>query len=697
MIFAQVVIDSKTKALNRAFTYHVPEDLEDKIEVGQAVLVLFNNRNTIGFVTKILKDKTRSNFDFNINEIKQIVSKSYFNQEKADIFEWIAHKYIAPLSTCVKLGLPYNSTPKILSERGEELKISKPVVEPKSYKFKQNKVKSYLSTYKKPKSLTYEQDKALKICLDAYKNHQFNTILIDGVTGSGKTEIYLQLIEKVIEHNQNAIVLVPEIALTPQTVARFVSRFGDVVAILHSKMTPAQKREQWFWINEGNAKIVIGPRSALFAPLENVGVVIIDEEHETTYKQESSPRYRAHDVAKQIITKNSGLLVLGSATPSIESLYDAKHNPYSKRVELTKRASGAKMPSVQIVDMSQVDQYYNQSQFSLLLKNKIIKTIKSKKKIVLLLNSRGYSSFLQCRECGFVPECINCSTSLNFHSRTNMLMCHHCGYSIKCPARCPKCNSPYLKRMGSGTERVEDELRSILDTNNLENIPIIRMDSDTTAKRGSHEKLLEEFGESESSILIGTQMVAKGLDFSDVSLVGVVNADISLHLPDFRAEERTFDLLEQVSGRCGRGKERGEVIIQTLSPQSSAIRATQAHDRELFLRVELPKRKVLKYPPYVKLINVLIWSKNENTLDEAATKIHQKIHDSLAGKIEMGVSISDVVKCPIAKISGNFRKHIIIKCPLDIDISQEIESTIRRLNGMKNVNVAIDVDAYQLL
>ena len=696
MAVAEVVIDSKTKALERTFTYLIPENMP--VQVGQAVLVDYNKREYVGFVVSVDETKGQNDFDFPLNMTKEILSHSYFDKKTAELLIWIAHKYVAPLPTALRLACPIGGTPRIVEHKDGTSELKKPPARPKKVMFCADEVALRANSYSKPEALTFEQKKALKLLDEARVRAKGECVLIDGVTGSGKTEVYLQIIEHVLNAGQNAIVLVPEIALTPQTVARFVSRFGDEVAVLHSKMTQAQRRQQWFWIKQGNARIVIGARSALFAPLENVGIVVIDEEHETSYKQESAPRYHARDVAKRMMEINGGLLVLGSATPSIESLHFAKHASDWQRVELTARATGSSMPKVEVVDMTNLPHGGKYSIFSTRLKNLMFEELKVNHKVVLLLNQRGFSKFLLCRDCGFVPECPNCSTSLTYHECGNMLKCHHCGYVVVAPPTCPNCGSHHLKRLGTGTQKVEGELKLLLAKDSeFAGTKVVRMDADSTSTVNAHEQLLDEFASAKRAVLLGTQMIAKGLDFEDVTLVGVINADTMMHVPDFRASERTYSLIEQVSGRCGRSKLPGTVIVQTYEADNCALRAAQSHDRELFLRVELPKRKILNFPPYVSIIRFLVWSSVKDAAEAEANKLLNKLNEAFADEVDKGLQISPVSACPYEKLQKSWRFHIIMKAPLTMDVSAKVEDIFRKFHANKLVSTAVDVDPVSLV
>jgi len=546
--------------------------------------------------------------------------------------------------------------------------------------------------------LTQGQEKALSAISQACEKADGSVVLVDGVTGSGKTEVYLQAIEAVLKQGKTACVLVPEISLTPQTVARFRGRFGDLVAVMHSRMSAGERFDQWDFVRSGDARVVVGARSALFTPLRNLGLIVIDEEHEGSYKQDSAPRYHARDVAIWMAQRAGAAVVLGSATPSIESLYAAAKDPKWTQVELPERANGRPMPEVTIVDMAAEFKGGSRSMFSRQLTEALHAELTSGHKAVLLLNQRGFAKFVLCRDCGFVPTCPSCSTSLTFHERGNFLICHHCGYRVPAPPTCPECGSPYLRKFGAGTQRVEDDLRSLIGEWEIPGgCPIIRMDADTTARKGAHQKLLEEFAAAPVAVLLGTQMIAKGLDFDDVTLVGVINADTQLHLPDYRAAERTFDLVEQVAGRAGRAHLEGHVMVQTYEASAPAIRAAAAYDRGLFLRDELPKRKVLGYPPYKRLANVLVWGPDEVATRTSAEKLREEIDARVR---DYGVGSWQVLTaspCVFAKLKNTYRWHVLVKAPLDADIASVLMPLFRARKADKLVNVAVDIDPDDLL
>lgn len=547
--------------------------------------------------------------------------------------------------------------------------------------------------------LTSGQAQALGAIADACDAADGHVVLVDGVTGSGKTEVYLQAIERVLAQGRTACVLVPEISLTPQTVGRFRGRFGDTVAVMHSRMSAGERYDQWDFIRSGAARVVVGARSALFTPLANVGLYVIDEEHEGSYKQDSAPRYHAREVACWMARRSGAAVVLGSATPSIEALYRCAKHPRWNQVRLPERANGRPMPDIRVVDMAREFAEGSRSMFSAALTRALQEELSQGRKAVLLLNQRGFAKFLLCRECGFVPKCPHCDTSLTYHERGNFLACHHCGYRQASPAVCPECSSPYLKKFGAGTQRVEDELRCALDAMSGvgPGVPIIRMDADTTSGKGAHERLLEQFAAAQAAVLLGTQMIAKGLDFDDVTLVGVINADTQLQLPDFRAHERTFDLIEQVAGRAGRAQLPGRVLVQTYEADAAPIRAAARYDRALFLRDELPKRKMLGYPPYVRMANVLVWGAREADVAAFARELAAELAEQARAFGGDGWNVLPATPCVLAKLRNTYRWHVVVKCPADADVSAVLLPVFRRRKADKWVNVAVDVDPDDLL
>ncbi|MDR0888680.1 MAG: primosomal protein N', partial [Coriobacteriales bacterium] len=521
------------------------------------------------------------------------------------------------------------------------------------------------------------------------------TILLDGVTGSGKTEVYLQAIGHALANGGSAIVLVPEISLTPQTVARFKGRFGDKVAVIHSRMTPAERAYQWDLMRTGTASVAVGARSALFAPLNNLRLIIIDEEHEQTYKQGSTPRYVTRDAARMRARLTGSVLVLGSATPSLETLAAVRANRV-RRIELPERAGAGRIPSVHVVNLAAEFQGGNKTMYSSVLADALVETIELHEKAVVLLNRRGFSSFLLCRDCGYVPTCDDCSVSLTYHASPPTLRCHQCGATYPVPVKCPQCGSMYLRKLGYGTEQAAMQLASLLP----EGTPLIRMDADTTRGRGGHNARLQEFIKADYGVLLGTQMIAKGLDFPDVTLVGVLLADTSLNLPDFRAAERAYQLLEQVSGRAGRGELAGRVIVQTYWPEHPSIRAAAAHDREILYARERDTRNELGYPPYTRLANVLLWGKDEAAVQKHAMRLAGQLREALDGPhVDEGTPwrLMGPSPCVISKRQGDYRWHILIKAPAGADVPSVIEPITRAYKTKDDTRMAVDIDPYDLM
>ncbi|MBQ9000353.1 MAG: primosomal protein N', partial [Eggerthellaceae bacterium] len=777
MKLASVIVDVPTQALDAPYTYRVPEQGEGDFEIGVgcAVVVPLGYRQVVGFVIELFEcepNEIPGGLDAaKLKYVKQAVSSSYFDEEGAACAQWLAQRYIAPLSACVRLFTPPGGVPRMVRAREGYWRLEQPKVgevddrwvtlgsaaadfKPRKNAVKQIKIlealakgdlravelsvelgnvssalKSlaakdvvrierrrrlrgvparrttspasdpttpYASVFvPSPKpELTAGQAEALAAIENARARADGSVVLVDGVTGSGKTEVYLQAIESVLREGKTACVLVPEISLTPQTVARFRGRFGDVVSVMHSRMSDGERYDQWDFIRSGAARVVVGARSALFTPLANVGLIVIDEEHESSYKQDSAPRYHAREVAVWMAARSGAAVVLGSATPSIESLYAAAKDDRWTQVRLPERANGRPMPQVEVVDMAREFSGGSRSMFSHALSDALERELAAGHKAVLLLNQRGFAKFVLCRDCGFVPTCPSCETSLTFHERGNLLICHHCGYRIAAMPTCPECGSPYLKKFGSGTQRVEDDLRVLIDgfADVSPGVPVIRMDADTTSGKGAHEGLLEHFASAPVAVLLGTQMIAKGLDFDDVTLVGVINADTQLHLPDYRAAERTFDLIEQVAGRAGRGQLEGCVMVQTYQADAPAIRAAATYDRGLFLCDELPKRRALGYPPYVRLANVLVWGDSEAAVRTGAEQLCCDIGARVRDYGGPGWIVLSATPCVFAKLRGVYLWHILVKAPLDADISRVLLPFFRARKAASDHSVAVDLD-----
>lgn len=545
-----------------------------------------------------------------------------------------------------------------------------------------------------PLTLNMDQAEALRAIREAIDQNRREVFLLHGVTGSGKTEVYMQAMAAVLEKEKGAIVLVPEISLTPQTVSRFVGRFGARVAVLHSNLSDGERYDQWQRIKTGDADIVVGPRSAIFAPLPNLGLIVVDEEHETSYKQtDASPRYHAREVAVKRSELANCPLILGTATPSLESFYRAQGGEYHL-LRLPSRVSNIRMPSVQIVDMREELKKNNRTIFSTGLRTAIEDRLPRQEQIILFLNRRGYSTYVFCRTCGHVERCNNCSISLTFHFRTKRMRCHHCGYERPTPKVCPQCGSLYIRYFGLGTEQVEQEVIKAFPQANVK-----RMDTDSTTHKDAHQKILDAFGTGEIDILVGTQMIAKGLDFPNVTLVGVISADTALNLPDFRAGERAFNLLAQVAGRSGRSEAGGEVIIQTYMPEHYSIQAAQGHDYIRFYHEEIGYRTELLYPPVSHAATILLRGTAEEEVIQAANTLLDRLENLQANKFPE-VEIRGPVAAPLSKIMGKFRWHFLLRSERVEKLRELIQRAVEDASPpvtAAHIDLIVDIDPISVL
>ena len=533
-----------------------------------------------------------------------------------------------------------------------------------------------------PLELNPEQRQARDAVVSAIGSHQ-PPFLLQGITGSGKTEVYLQIIQGALDKGKTAILLVPEISLTPQMTERFIARFGEQVAILHSGLSNGEKYDEWRKVERGDAQVVVGARSAIFAPLKNLGVMIIDEEHEATYKQDSNPRYHAREVAILRAQYNQAALVLGSATPSLESRARAGKGVY-QHLRLTQRANPlATIPEVQVIDFRDYIGQNETSNFTPPLLEAIQDRLAKKEQVVLMLNRRGYSSFVMCRECGTVDTCPNCDISLTLHMDTKTMNCHYCGFSKDIPQNCPNCKSHSIRYYGTGTQKAYDELAELFPQ-----ARILRMDVDTTRKKGSHQALLDQFGRGEADILLGTQMIAKGLDFPNVTLVGVLNADTALNLPDFRSSERTFQLLTQVAGRAGRAEKAGQVLIQSYNPQHYAIRFAKDQDYEGFYAYEMGIRRQLGYPPYYFTIGITLSHKKE---EEVVKRAYEVMNILRSGLSETSNILGPTPK-PIARTHNLYHYQILIKYRLEDELGPTLNQVLALTQERENSELRLSID-----
>ena len=533
-----------------------------------------------------------------------------------------------------------------------------------------------------PLELNPEQRQARDAVISAIGSQQ-PPFLLQGITGSGKTEVYLQIIQGALDKGKTAILLVPEISLTPQMTERFIARFGEKVAILHSGLSNGEKYDEWRKVERGDAQVVIGARSAIFAPLKSLGVIIIDEEHEASYKQDSNPRYHAREVAILRAQYNQAALILGSATPSLESRARAGKGVY-QHLRLTQRANPlATIPEVQVIDFRDYIGQNETSNFTPPLLEAIQDRLDKKEQVVLMLNRRGYSSFVMCRECGTVDSCPNCDISLTLHMDTKTMNCHYCGFSKGIPQVCPNCQSRSIRYYGTGTQKAYDELAELFPQ-----ARILRMDVDTTRRKGSHQALLDQFGRGEADILLGTQMIAKGLDFPNVTLVGVLNADTALNLPDFRSSERTFQLLTQVAGRAGRAEKAGQVLIQSYNPEHYAIRFAKEQDYEGFYAYEMSIRRQLGYPPYYFTIGITLSHKKE---EEVVKRAYEVMGILRSGLSETSKILGPTPK-PITRTHNLYHYQILIKYRLEDELGQTLNQVLALTQERENSELRLSID-----
>lgn len=578
-----------------------------------------------------------------------------------------------------------------------EYSIGKQIVESlldKGYiRLKKKEVYRLMSEHILPedkKVLTEEQKRAVKEIREHFKEGRH--ILLHGVTGSGKTEIYLELIEEELKKGKQGIILVPEISLTPQMIRRFTGRFGSTVAVLHSGLSDGEKYDEWRRIAEGKANVVIGARSAIFAPFQRLGIIIIDEEHENTYKSESRPKYDAREVAMKRSEIEGASLLLGSATPSIESFYKAANNLNNMSlVSINIRVNNRNMPDMKIVDMREELKAGNKSIFSCILSEEIKTSLVKKDQIILFLNRRGYSTFVSCRSCGYVAKCPNCNISLTYHAKGNYLSCHYCGFSRSNPKECPSCKSKYIKYFGIGTQRVEKEFKDTYGE-----IKVLRMDADTTTRKNSHREILDKFRNKEASALIGTQMIGKGHDFPDVTLVGIITSDTYLNLPDFRAAEKTFQMVTQSAGRAGRGDKPGTVIIQSYSPEHYSLLYAQKHDYVGFYNDEIKLRKEMNYPPFSHLGHIIISGFREDSVIKAAKEVNNLFKRLYC--CNKGIEIWGPSPAPLSKINNKHRWQLLLKADDENDLLEVMrEFNASDIFNTSDVSVSVDINPLNML
>ena len=727
-MIVDVLVEVNVGNQNQMFSYTVSQELQSQIKKGIRVTVPFGTRKLEGFILDIHKDDTTR--DYELKEIINVVDEHpVLNDELLDLGKHMSELYLAPLIHCYQTMLPVALKAKrkvklnikeekyiCLNKSEEEIKLyiegNKSVL--------QNNILNTVLSLKKVRKKDIDNQNVLRTLLkkellkeireekyrldsnDIIKNetHELTpdqkhvvksflegdkeTYLLHGVTGSGKTEVYMNIIDNVIKEGKKAIVLVPEIALTVQLVTRFQNHFGNDVAILHSRLSAGEKYDEWRKIERDEVSIVIGARSAVFAPLSNIGVIIIDEEHEATYKQENSPRYHAYDISLFRAKRHKAKILLGSATPSLESYARAKIGYYGL-LELKNRINGKDLPKVHIVDMKESIKKGHRLISSKLIEG-IQERLEKKEQIMILLNRRGYSNYLICSDCGYAYKCPSCDITMTYHKTSDTLRCHYCGYADKRRIECPECHAKGLKDFGVGTEKIEEELNKMFD-----GIRIVRMDLDTTTTKGAHSKIIKDFNNYKYDLLLGTQMIAKGLDFGRVSLVGVINADMGLNIPDFRSSERTFQLLNQVSGRSGRKDIEGEVILQTFNNDHYVIENVKNHDYIGFYNNEIKIRKRLFYPPFCFISLVRILSSDYEYGFEVSKKIGIYLRKHLPNNTILGPTMSNIFK-----VKNIYRFGCLIKYKNKEEVAEVLKNVLKQYDNNNKIKIEIDMNTMRM-
>lgn len=725
-MYANVIIEYGAKALNKTFIYKIPEELKDKIKVGIKVYVPFGKMEVFGFVMEIVNS---NDTEYDAKEIIRIDNEELvLSKELMDVGKYLSSITLCTLITAYQTMLPSSLKIKkqehnydkfdeylVLTDKLKAMeyickyprrmaqikainnilevgKLNKKEVSSEIVKaLEENgiitieKVGKYRinkgSDEIVKKTLTEDQEKVYK----SVDFNKYDTYLLYGVTGSGKTEVYIKWIEKCISEGKTAIMLVPEIGLTTQIAKRFYEAFGSDVAIFHSSLSEGEKYDEYLKILRGEVHVVVGTRSAIFVPLKNLGIIIIDEEDSSSYKQDNNPRYHVRDMAIYRGKYNNIPVVLGSATPTLESKARADKGVY-KLLKLSNRVGNAKLPIIHVIDMEGEMKKRNLI-FSDFLQNKIREKLSRKEQVILLLNRRGFSTFITCSNCGYTYKCPSCDITLTFHKSTNNLICHYCGYQKKKDEVCPECHEASLNYYGLGTEKLEEKIKEMYP-----DARVVRMDQDTTRNKGSHEKIIGEFKEYKYDILLGTQMISKGLDFPKVTLVGVINADASLNIPDYRSSEVTYSLLSQVAGRAGRSEMPGEVIIQTFNPDNYVIECVKSNNYDKFYLQEMNFRKKLKYPPYYYLVGIKVIGKVYEKTIEDARKVKKYLDDNLNKEtIVLGPTTASVFR-----FNNEYRMQIIIKYKFDDKLMATLKDLDNIFSGNKDNYLEIDFNPLRI-
>lgn len=732
-LYAEIILNSDALEIDRPFTYKIPVELKERVKIGQIVKVPFGTKNKTseGFVLA-LKREEEIDKSFRVKKVASIVTdEPIIDKNDIKLIYFLREKYLCKYIDAFRLLIPVgimkgakSKSKKVIVFKSDDLssiKNSEGYIEIINFlkensgnytktelinnnsisKYKLNKLienglleveeeivfrynnRTYNIDFEK--ELTAQQ----KQVLDEYINSNDNLFLLKGVTGSGKTEVYMRMVEDALNKGKSAIVLVPEISLTPQMIERFKGRFGKDVALFHSKLSDGERFDEWFRVRSGKAKLVIGARSAIFLPVKNLGLIIIDEEHENTYKSDQNPKYQTKEVAEFLSNQKGCKVVLGTATPTIETFYRALIGEL-KLLELNSRVDGKAMPPMKVVDMRNELKSGNASLFSRELFNEIKEKLSKKEQIILFLNRRGFSTFVSCRSCGYVFKCEECDISMTYH-RNGLLVCHYCGKTKSTPKKCPKCDSKYVKFFGAGTQRVEEEVKKY-----FKEAKVLRMDVDTTRSKDSYENIYNTFKDGKADILIGTQMISKGLDFKNVTLVGILAADMSINIPDYRASERTFQIITQVAGRAGRGEKQGNVIIQTYTPDHYSLKYAINYDYEGFYEREFTVRALMKYPPFGKILLINAISKKEDLLKQFMHKISNGI--KLLVEKEKDIDVLGPIPCLIAKVKENYRWQIVIKGEFESEFAKKIKELLydKSNNVYNDIRISMDINPNNL-
>lgn len=738
-LYAEVLVNLPARSVDKVFHYLVPAEFVGQVIPGSRVQVPFRQQKLEGYVVGFGPPPE-------LNKIKKITAVldrgPVFDQDQLSLACWMAAYYLCPVVSALQViiwprlaavpsrvrelwpSFPARSGPDLSRTPGQaaawDVVLSQPgltrrelaaaahvspgtvdamlargLLSTRERKVLRNPLAGEDPSVVALPALTAQQAAVYQEISSALQEKKHKNFLLHGVTGSGKTEVYCRSVASALGLNRQAVILVPEIALTPFLIETFYSRFGRQVAVLHSRLSAGERHDEWIRVQDGEAKVILGTRSALFAPLKDPGLIVIDEEHEPSYKQEEAPRYHTRTVALQIAKEKGAVVVLGSATPSLESYFSALSTTSCRLLRMNERVEYRPLPYVQVVDMRQELQKGNPGLFSRTLILAIQNRLAKHEQIILFLNRRGFSTFVVCRECGLVMKCPHCDLSLTYHIN-GRLICHYCNYSVPAPALCPGCRSQYIGYFGTGTQKIEKEVQRLFT-----GAKVLRLDSDTTTRKDSHREILQAFRGGEADILIGTQMIAKGLDIPSVTLVGVVNADTTLHLPDFRASERTFQLLTQVAGRAGRSELGGEVLIQTYTPEHYAIKTAKKHDYESFFQQEIKNRELLNYPPFTRLCRFLVTGTYQEDVENAANVLRDILNEKVkkAGFYDQ-IQLMGAAPAPLARIKNRYRWHLMLKAAR---IEQLQEVALAGLNefdrrfSSRRIRIAVDVEPQNMM